>query len=48
MEIVVQFLHSIGNSVFNLFFNCFFNDNFPGFWMVNNFGTSHMYSKSIK
>ena len=45
---VVQFSRRIENSALNLSFNFFFNDNFLGFWMVNNFETSHMYSTSIK
>ena len=48
IENVVQSSRSIGDSLFNLFFNLFFNDNFLGFWMVNNFETSHIYSRSIK
>ena len=47
-ENVVNFLRSIGNPVFNLFFNFCFNDNFLEFSVVNNFETSHMYSRSIK
>ena len=48
MKNVVQFLRSIGDSVFNLFFNFSFNDNFLGFKTANNFETSHMYSRSMK
>ena len=39
MENIVQCLTS---------FQSFFNDIFLGFWLVNNFETSHMYWRSVK
>ena len=48
MENVVLFSGSLGNYVFNLFLNSIFNNNFVGFWMVNNFETLNMYSRSIE